>query len=309
MWSEDPGVRKLILTLIEQSQAFKNYDHFEYEDLLNAFIRLINDKFGIPNTEPPVLTREAIEKLNNAGFTGILNSLKNESDFEFYYMSEIMNGTSQINNEFYQGDEYNVEFQRGNIILLTNTQTGQVYEIDLNKMVENLDGEGAKKWAIETLVSLPAEALLDMWIESTFYSHSASGTGGTFCGGTTVKLNNYNSQTFVHETGHALSDWLGGDYDSTEEFVNAFNIGLQRYLAAGYKQASYKYENGSYEFDTNGNYCTTNPAECFAETYSLLMLGYNISGSVLQTYFPECIELVKKYIKEVRNLDYDSRRQ
>ena len=108
----------------------------------------------------------------------------------------------------------------------------------------------------------------------------------------------------VHETGHALACYSNKSYACSPEFYNAFYIGLQRYLNDGNTQNVDKIINGERVNVSHGSYCTTNSEECFAECYTLLMMGSaDTSGSVITKYFPECLELVKEFLTQIRNMN------
>lgn len=78
--SDDAGVRKLALLL--DNLYFKNKQetpgitsYISEEQLMTAFIQIINEQCGVENTNSPMLTKEAIEKLNTDGLFDKLNEI------------------------------------------------------------------------------------------------------------------------------------------------------------------------------------------------------------------------------------------
>ena len=212
-----------------------------------------------------------------------------------------------IYNEYYTGDLYFTE-KNNNILKITNINNGTVVEVNLDVLLENMPN---KANAINYVLELPAEVIIDMWCEAEYYWGSSQGTGGTyFLNGDVVRLNNFSS--IVHETGHAIDD-LGSYFSKSKEFKNAFNEGLKSFLADGNTKYEGSWKNYGtpdeyYSCDTDGPYCTSNEQEMFAECYALCM-GYSYvdTAEVVIKYFPECLELVKEQIEYVRSLSASGR--
>jgi hypothetical protein len=125
-----------------------------------------------------------------------------------------------------------------------------------------------------------------------------------------VNIGDYaiNSETLVHETGHAL------DYGDVAGIINLsmaqdnfgimamYNKELKAFIEAGNVQYSEKgnRENPTITGDTK-NYVTMNIKEMFAETYCLLMLGDTSCKECIETYFPQTMNIIKNLIRVRRD--------
>lgn len=241
----------------------------------------------------------------------ILAHIKQCLEEHYGFDKNYKNDNSQVKNEHYQGANYSV-VQKGDVIEITNKDTGKKSRIDFNKLLEGADIKQAVE--LKSIIQkLPGEVLEDMAAECT----NISAEGGsltnwmlkTFTTGwmgasgyynpiyDKISLNRYNPATIVHELGHAIDNRNILKYSTqSEEFKKVFEEEMKAYEAAGNK----RFDN---TFPGVPNYCTLNEKEMFAECYAMLMLGKpsSSSGDLILQYFPKTLEMCKKILQETRN--------
>ena len=84
----DAGTRKFGEIVEIALETVNNY--YDELEMINTIIRLLNNKCGIPNTNPPTLTKEAIEQLNNNDIFKVLEEIVNGDElWEEYYFGSI----------------------------------------------------------------------------------------------------------------------------------------------------------------------------------------------------------------------------
>ena len=59
--SNDPGIKAVFAELVNVSNKYNITTDIDYLDFLNVFIRMFNEKCGVPNTDPPTLSRATLE--------------------------------------------------------------------------------------------------------------------------------------------------------------------------------------------------------------------------------------------------------
>ena len=121
--------------------------------------------------------------------------------------------------------------------------------------------------------------------------------------------------TISHEMGHVVDhvykkDEYGFSSDN-KEFVDSFNKGCRRYEAAGNIRHSEKWDEKHHSYsivyEKEGDYCTFNQQEMFAECYQYITTGNCSSISTIKKYFPEMLNIVKHYISNIRSGKYGDR--
>lgn len=217
------------------------------------------------------------------------------------YKPEFKNDNSQVDNKYYKGEPYSV-VQNGNIITATNTKTNEKYEVNLDKLFENVSPD--KKAALLKIIqTLPGEVIADLSIEadSINYAPPKGTIFGFYQPGKDEITTTTHKETLVHELRHAL-DYNGYIFNTSsiggsDAFEKAYNEEMKNYLAAGNQRWS---EEKGHSLEGGYNYCTKNEKEMFAEIYTFLMLGKNQSQQVIEKYFPKTLEAVKNHIAAVR---------
>ena len=288
--SNDAGIRKIAQALDNAMYSF--YSHDEKKQYLEKLFKIINYENGLNFRE--LLGIDTISELTPDKF---IDYIKRSNEYTY------------VKNDYFKGDLYKIN-NNNNILTITNTKSSEATTIDLNKLVETLPDD-KKENALKSLLQLPAEVIIDMWYESTFYDGSPVGTNGVYRpNNDMISLNVYEMATMTHETGHAIAcSNTYGDIAYSSEFQEAFNECLNAYLADGNIKYEGHWDNDEYISDTDGEYCTSNPAECFAECYTLIMLGYtNHNENIIKKYFGKCLELTAKYLEKIRNLTPEQRR-
>jgi len=88
-FSNDAGTQKfndIIHSVLLKFNIYNDYDEIE---VINALIKFINNKAGIENTNPPTLSKEAINILNTENIFDVIDNIINDGKFEkeYYYGS------------------------------------------------------------------------------------------------------------------------------------------------------------------------------------------------------------------------------
>jgi len=108
---------------------------YNLPNLFNALIKIINDTIGITNTNPPTLTKEAIDTLNNIGGLMIIKNIMNNSAFENEYYFGSIDG---VIGAFAQGDRPN---WNGSCVFFANiisaNRVGLLDNIIMEELQEN----------------------------------------------------------------------------------------------------------------------------------------------------------------------------
>lgn len=229
--------------------------------------------------------------------------------------------TSTIKNTLYQGDTYVIKFNEYSVTI-TNKTKNYSKKLNLSNLLRGMNQED-KIAFLKKIQTLPGEVLEDLAVECDIITSSTGhnmnirpeNTGFVAAGYYTGSEDSIvtKPQALVHELGHAV-DYQGRGNMSGEnnnsaimknkDFIKAFNIGLARYKKAGGKQ--YNYNDNSTWISANdnraqkSNYCTANPRELWAELYTSMMTGSCKSMNTIITYFPEAIEVGKKFLQKVR---------
>lgn len=208
------------------------------------------------------------------------------------------------------------------ILHIHNKLTGktQIYNFD------NVAAEPSEKELFfEMLSEIPAEVLYDLAVENPKiylpnYETERSCMGRDEKNGEYLRIDFHNMEPtqLLHEMGHILdhiyteNDNAYGSFSSNNaDFINAFNIGIARFEAAGNKRHEEKWNSDEQKYEvlhSNGKaYCTFNEQEMFAECYHYIMTGDCMSKETIDKYFPEALELVRQYIDDIRNGKYGER--
>lgn len=241
----------------------------------------------------------------------ILAHIKKCLEEHYGFDKNYKNDNSRVTNEYYQGANYSV-VQKGDVIEITNKDTGKKSRIDFNKLLKGADIKQAVE--LKSIIQkLPGEVLEDMaaectninaeggfltnWLFKTFSTGfmGAAGYYSTF--DDKISLNSYDPTVIVHELGHAIDNRNILKYSTqSEEFKKVFEEEMKAYEAAGNQR-----HDGTYR--AVPNYCTTNEKEMFAECYTMLMFGKpsSSSGELILQYFPKTLEMCKKILQETRN--------
>ena len=119
-----------------------------------------------------------------------------------------------------------------------------------------------------------------------------------------------------HEIGHIL-DHIYSDktvdesfYSNSEEFINAFNIGLERYIADGHEPYSEDENTHIVKGADGDNYGTWNPKELFTGIYHYVTTGERDEGTsieVIDKYFYECRDIVIRDLEKMQNGEFGDR--
>ena len=97
--SNDPGVRKLTQMI---DDAFKKFDcvfDVDRRDVLQHLIEFINKQYGVTNSNPPSLSEDTINKLNN---NNIFNQIQNIINSQSFYIANMVDVNGVIG-DFEQG--------------------------------------------------------------------------------------------------------------------------------------------------------------------------------------------------------------
>lgn len=135
--NNDPGIRAIFAELVNVSDKYNITTDIDYLDFLNVFIRMFNEKCGVPNTDPPSLSRSTLEN-----YLKQPNAIQELRDFVMskelrnaYYMESFaINGEIEDINQGVSGDCWLVS----DIIALKQTEAGR--EILRNAIHDNGDG-------------------------------------------------------------------------------------------------------------------------------------------------------------------------
>lgn len=117
--------------------------------------------------------------------------------------------------------------------------------------------------------------------------------------------------TIVHEIGHVVDHVYNyeKDYDFSdiEAFRNAFEEGIKKYEAAGHKKHEEEWNEKEKiweeKYCEEGDYCTNNQNDMFAECYAYIQLGYCQSMDIIDKYFQDNVGMTISIMSEVRNND------
>ena len=253
-------------------------------------LKNIKDKFN----------KELEIQLNNVFIDS--SKLEEMLDKEINKMYPDSSPQTKITNSYYKGKEYDVKMN-GNIILITNPQTGITTEVDIDKLCENLSGD--KEYFVKVLKSLPAEVLLDM---KNVFKITNSLPDKIF---SALIANHYNplskkisfdsdkpsKETIVHELGHAMdlkNNQLMSSFWENEEYNKVYEEEMTEYTK--------EHDRYIWGIRTSPAYATANIYEMFAECYTLLMLGGGTirSEKTIKEHFPKTLENVKQHIENIR---------
>ena len=248
--------------------------------------------------------------------------MKERNDFLNYavkngYKRDLVIENSQVKNGLRTGDVYSVEYHDFTVTIVNKTKN-RTTTLDLNYLLAGMSNVDKLKF-LKTIQSLPGEVLEDLAIEvDTLISstgkdmHILKESPGFLAGGYYSGNNDEittSEKHIVHELGHAM-DFHGSKNESrvmnNKKFINAFNIGLKRFLKDGNKQYDYNdnpdlFRSGLSVISHNSNYCTANPKELWAEIYTALTTGTCNSYNTILKYFPEALEIGKNLLEEIRN--------
>lgn len=134
--SNDAGIRLLITQLLDVSDNLGISNRLDYEDLINAFIKLINNKCGIENTNPPILNKNAFKQFMNSHSIQELNDFLKSDELRNAFYMETIDVNAELEN-FSQGHTGDCWLLAG-LIALKNSPYG--IEIIRNAIHDNGDG-------------------------------------------------------------------------------------------------------------------------------------------------------------------------
>jgi len=224
---------------------------------------------------------------------------------------------SQIKNEHYISEfNFNKVFTDKEIIII-NTENNKKNIINLDELLKPFN-ENERSYILSQLKSMPAEVLLDLSIDATFYEESVdAGSVGHYNyvkDKIALKGGDYSKDTIIHELGHAI-DCIGKNYENyatnnSQEFKQLFKKELDTYVAQGNKRCAQHAANNeiiTYTDENNENYATLDEQEMFAECYVLLMTGTCNSKNVIEKYFPETLEYASKILGDIRKISPEKR--
>ena len=175
-----------------------------------------------------------------------------------------------------------------------------------------------KNVILSQLKSMPAEVLLDLSIDATFYEESVdAGSVGHYNyvkDKIALKGGDYSKDTIIHELGHAI-DCVGKNYENyatnnSQKFKQLFKKELDTYVAQGNKRCAQHAINNEIITSTDENdenYATLDEQEMFAECYVLLMTGNSASKNVIEKYFPQSLEYARKILDDIRKISPERR--
>lgn len=134
--SDDAGIQELLYHLIAESKALGIESEFEYQDFINAFIKLINEKCGLETTNPPKLTKEALETFLSKYSMQDLLDLTSSTELRNAYYIETFELNGEIN-EFGQGISGDCWLLSGLLSLRTSPEGREIIK---NAIQDNGDG-------------------------------------------------------------------------------------------------------------------------------------------------------------------------
>ncbi|MDR1168627.1 MAG: hypothetical protein LBK53_07060 [Heliobacteriaceae bacterium] len=211
------------------------------------------------------------------------------------YKTKFHNPNSQINNDYYKGDVYDVEAD-GDIITVKSAQ--REFVLNLEEVLSNKISCENRMNLKDIIRNLPGEVLEDLYIELKRVNHTPQSVLNAGCAGIFLPWNNKlftdaKTGNLVHELGHAL------------DFHNNYKCSYtNKELKAVYKKelAAYKTAGHARYTDDVSNYATKNIFEMVAESYALMMTGDCYSKECIETHFKETFRLVKEHIADIRKL-------
>ena len=223
------------------------------------------------------------------------------------YNPDYVNESSQVKNDYYQGDEYFVKFDGFNVTIRNKTKNYVKTFNFSNLLVDMPDKEKIK--FMKYIQTLPGEVLENIAVELDNLQSSAGQNMHTHSNQDFVAAGYYtpredkivtNPDALVHELGHAV-DYRGSNNNlstvsNNKEFKATFQRELQNYIKAGNKQ----YDYNDRTTWTRDNYPTANERELFAESYNLMMTGKSRYKKLILTYFPETFKLAQQIYQQIR---------
>lgn len=276
-----------------------------------SFIRLKTDNNGREIYGREIDGTETTTSYNQEGKTVYKNYSNGKTSTSKYNNEDKLEERTQVLNNY----EIHSYKQNGDFFInVKNTNTGeeQLYTFD---NVEVFDAE--KEHWFELLSKASGEVIQEMIDENpkiyvreindnrSYMSRDESGEM------LVIDPDDDRDSLIPHEMGHIIDHTYNGIYDvgfssDNEEFTNAFNIGINRYEADGHVRHEEIWDEEQQKRvkikgDENA-YCTYNQHEMFAECYTYLTIGKTASTDIeiIKKYFPECLELVKQHLDNIR---------
>lgn len=266
----------------------------------NERIRKNNNDMDLLNIMPSIqkLKEQEAELLNEAQAQGYNPNLTIEN--------------SQVNNKYYQGDPYYVQYDGLNVTV-ENKRTNEKHSFSFFNLLANVSDEEKVEF-MKYIQTLPGEVLEDISIELDGLEgvlgkdmHTRGDNPNFVAGGYYTNKDDTIVTSpihLVHELGHAI-DYHGEAGNNISlitrdsEIVSTFEEELEAFKAAGNKQ--YDYKDDSTRMPQN--YATANVREMFAESYTLMMTGKCKSGNTILKYFPKTFALIQDRLSKYRQED------
>ena len=222
----------------------------------------------------------------------------------------------QVKNDNYTSKNiYDVQYN-GKKVFINNKTTGKKSTLDFDKLLTNIKNPIEKVIHIENMQKLPAE-ILEIYANEgiTLRGHEELSTsnidevrngrmkaGGFYSSDETITLPFYTDQsTYIHEVFHALDfDKFYNAESETQKLKDAFELGLKRYEAAGYRRHYLETAKNTDNMEDN-YYFSTDANECWARIGEMLFYGECESQDILKQFWPEFIELEKQAIAKIQS--------
>lgn len=286
---------------------------------IEAHINLINDDNRL---EVLKLYKEITNK-------SLIGSIKNEFTLNWdqryrliekiYDYQTNLNEESKVDNEYWQGHTYQ-KVQQGDIMTITDKDTGEERIVDLEKLISDAEDIEVKALLKTIIQKLPAEVILDIDTEARFIFQEKNYLGENInlkgmqayfrgAGMDAICLNGNmpDINTVVHETGHAIDEDAKNICITTqsEKLQETFKKEVKAYENAGHKLRKLNYDEQGNLLPDDGN-GPSNTGELFAEAYSMCMLG-TIDQCSWSGYFQESIKICMELLQQRRELSAKER--
>ena len=273
------------------------------------------------------------ELFNDIAFANIPEKIKEQlldiiyGDFDKIkgYNPELVIENSQINNDYYVGDEYALRYN-GPVIYIENKTTGEETRLNLQKLLqlENFTRDQRNKF-IKEIQKLPAEVLENLAIEIAYIKaikeeNTYIVIGSEFQAGATYDKDVMDifipkGEFLIHELGHALDHIFYGDsfdFDTfasmDSEFKAKYDELVTRYEAKGNKRFNL---NNPYEQKvsrkTGDNYMTLDEREGFAICFQAMMGCDDLQTKFLFKEMPELMDYAIEHYRNIRSMKKEYR--
>ena len=269
------------------------------------------------------------ELFNDIGMSDLPEDVKEDLLDKIYglfddtrrYNPELFVENSQLQNDYYTGDEYSVRYN-GPVVNIYNKTTNEETRLNLQKVLQlgNFDRR-QKSRLISEIQELPAEVLENLAIEiayieainksDTYTSLNSDFRVGAYYTSSkeTMSLYRPNVEYLIHELGHAIDNiYPSQDIDSGKfassfgRFKAKYDELVTRYEAKGNKRFDAMNPPKFSIFKRTDNYMTYNELEGFAICFQAMMGCEDSQTRFLFKEMPELMDYAIEHYRHIRSL-------